>query len=69
MEEELGKVLRETMDNAPRGERGIAPILFGIRYAGELSQANISAVQVAAGIKGWSEVGKGVKLAKYVTIK
>lgn len=68
-EEELGTILRESKANAPLGEKGIAPILFGIRYADELSKVSVRAVQRFAEIEKWSEVGKGIKLARYVTIK
>ena len=68
-EDELGRMLQEAMDNAPEGEKAISPILFGIRHAGELSHVSVAAVCRAAGIPGWSEVNKGVTLAKYVTIR
>ena len=68
-EEELGRILRDRMANAPFGEKGIAPVLFGIQYADELGKVNVRAVQRLAQIEKWSEVGKGIKLARYVTIK
>ena len=68
-EDELGRMLQEAMDNAPKGEKAISVVMFGIRYAGELSRVSVAAVCRAAGISGWSEVNKGVMLTKYVTIR
>ena len=68
-EEELAKLLREAMETAPTGEKAIFVVMFGIRYADELGRVSIPAVCTAAGIGGWSEVNKGVGLAKYVTFR
>ena len=57
---------------APRGEQVAHIHLFGIKYAKDLVDLNIT--EVVKGATGvfdsyCVEVGKGVKLAKYVVLK
>ena len=68
-EDELVRILQKAIETAPIGEKAISVVMFGIRYTDELSRVSVAAVCKAAGIPGWSEVNKGVMLAKYVTIR
>lgn len=69
--EELGRTLRAMHDAAERGDQTAMIRLFGIKYAVEL------APYTSTEIVGWSglgsnyhsEVSKGRRLAKYVTVK
>lgn len=69
--EQLGKVLKEMYDNAPKKEQVIMIHLFGIKYHDEIKNAGIKDVVDASGIKSTYkvEVNKGVNLSKYVQEK
>ena len=70
-EPELAEILRRMHRNAPHGERSTAVHLFGIRYVAELSapHVNINTVADLAGLSKWyTEVRKGIRLAKYVEL-
>lgn len=69
--EQLGKVLKEMYDNAPRMEQVTMIHLFGIKYSDEIKNAGIKAVVDTSGIHSTykSEVSKGIKLSKYVQVK
>ena len=70
-ESELAEILRRMHRNAPYGERSTAVHLFGIRYVAELSAPHVSinTVSELAGLDKWyTEVRKGMRLAKYVEL-
>ena len=67
--EKLGKLLAEAVAKAPKGDITITIHLFGIRYADEIG-SSANQVATAAGIseKYGTELRKGMKLAKHVTV-
>ena len=69
----LSEKLRESYENAGRNEATSQVILYGIKYAEELQACGkpLREIVIDSGIsKGYlSELGKGVKLSKYVTIR
>jgi len=71
--QDLGIKLKEMYENAPKGEKVAMIHLFGIKYAQEIkdSKASFQDIAVAAGFDKpyGTEISKGAKLAKYVTIK
>lgn len=68
---QLGKLLKESYENAPKTEKVTMIHLFGIKYHDEIKQSNISQIIEASGIHSTyrTELGKGLKLAKYVKVK
>lgn len=65
---QLGMMLKEVYDNAPRG-RSVAMIhLFGIDHSNDILKAGIREVIEEAGIGSSfkAELSKGVNLADYV---
>ena len=72
-ETELAAILRRMYRNAPNGERSTALHLFGIRYVAELSVPHVSinrmVEQSGVGNSYYTEVRKGMRLAKYVELK
>ncbi len=70
---ELGEKLSEMYHNAPAGDAVAMIHLFGIKYADQITKSSYSKKDVAqaAGIPQsyGTEISKGVKLAKYVTLK
>lgn len=68
--DQLGKLLAEDLGRAPANEIAVTIHLFGIRYAAEIGSA-ATQVAVAAGIssKYGTEIRKGMKLAKFVSLK
>lgn len=72
-ENELGKILREMYDNAPKGYQVANIHLFGVKYAEVILDNNIKATDIISisGLKGSysAEVSKGIKLARYVAPK
>ncbi len=71
--QDLGLKLNKMYNNAKDGEKVVMIHLFGIKYANEIQNCNCSTkdIAVAANINEsyGTEISKGVKLAKYVTIK
>ena len=67
--EKLGKLLAEAVAKAPKGDIAVPIHLFGIRYADEIG-SSANQVATAAGIseKYGTELRKGMKLAKHVTV-
>jgi hypothetical protein len=65
---ELGKLLRESYQNTQKTEKVTMIHLFGIKYAEEIKQCGIAEIIREAGIFSTyrTELGKGIKLAKYV---
>lgn len=72
-ENELGKILREMYDNAPKGYQVANIHLFGVKYAEVIIENNIKATDIirVSGLKESysAEVSKGIKLARYVAPK
>ncbi|MBL7701706.1 MAG: hypothetical protein JNM14_05620 [Ferruginibacter sp.] len=65
---ELGKFLRESYENAQKTEKVTMIHLFGIKYSEEILKCGIAEVIKESGIFSTyrTELGKGIKLAKYV---
>jgi len=72
-ETELGAILREMYENAPRGDQAVQIHLFAIKYADEMTYRRVDKKEILkyAGLSQTylTEISKGIKLAKYVTIK
>ncbi len=70
---ELGQILKNMYENASKGEAVAMIHLFGIKYSEEIKECNISfkEIAVAAGMNEpyGTEISKGAKLSKYVTVK
>ncbi|EKO3791396.1 hypothetical protein [Vibrio metschnikovii] len=70
---ELGDVLNHMYQNAPTNESVAMIHLFAIKYANQIKDLNVSCKSVAkaAGINQsyGTEISKGIKLAKYVSVK
>ena len=68
--DELGQQLKQMYDRAPYGNKTEMIHLFGVLYAKEISHQTV-AVVAAAGIPPSyvTEVHKGIRLSKYVTVK
>jgi 5-methylcytosine-specific restriction protein B len=70
---QLGQKLNEMYFSADDGETAAMVHLFGIKYATEINElgAAMKSIAKAAGIREsyGTEISKGVKLAKYVTVK
>lgn len=68
---ELGEILREMYENAPRKEQVTFIHLFGIKYHEEIKSAGIREVVELSGIPITyrTEVNKGVNLGRYVSEK
>lgn len=69
--EQLGGILKNMYENAPRKEMVTSIHLFGIRYADEIKMVGIKSVVDASGIPSTyrTEINKGIKLADYVIEK
>lgn len=69
--EQLGGILKDMYENAPRKEMVTSIHLFGIRYADEIKMVGIKSVVDASGIlpSFGTEINKGIKLASYVIEK
>lgn len=68
---ELGRLLRESYENAEKGEKVTMIHLFGINHSSEIRECGVAEVIREAGIFSTygTELGKGMKLAKYVTLR
>lgn len=82
---QAAKLLRAAYDEAPRGERTLGIRLFGIKYADELQELTSGGSSVSTVVEELvrkaqplgkskkgdysTEVQKGMKLAKYVSLK
>jgi len=70
---ELGQILKDMYNNAPKGETAAMIHLFGIKYSEKIKESKVSFkdIAIAAGIgeSYGTEISKGAKLANYVTIK
>lgn len=69
---ELAKILNEMYFGAEDGETVAAIHLFGIQFADQIKESNLSCKEIArlAGIPETygTEINKGRKLAKYVAV-
>ena len=72
-ENELGRVLKEMYEGAPKGYQVANIHLFGVKYASVIGEHNYKATDIirAAGINSSyaTELSKGIKLARYVVPK
>ncbi|HAS6932174.1 TPA: hypothetical protein NGU14_004546 [Vibrio parahaemolyticus] len=70
---DLGTALEKMYRNAPANESVAMIHLFGIQYAEQIKDLNVSckALAKAAGINEsyGTEISKGIKLSKYVSVK
>jgi hypothetical protein len=68
---ELASELRTSVNSAPGGERVVSIHLFGIRRSRDLQGVSLKALVETAGIPSsyHTEVYKGMRLPKYVTLK
>jgi hypothetical protein len=68
---QLGKLLRESYEGAEKNEKVTMIHLFGIKYYEEIKKSNITEIIAESGIYSTyrTELGKGLKLAKYVKLK
>ena len=69
---ELGVALANMYNNAPNGESVAMIHLFGIKFAKELRQSKFNKKEIARAANipesYGTEISKGMKLAKYVTV-
>lgn len=69
-ENELGKILKEMYENAPRGYQVANIHFFGVKYASIIlgRHYKVSEIIRASGINQSyaTELSKGIKLARYV---
>ncbi len=65
---ELGQILADMYENAPRKELVVMVHLFGVQYHKEIRELGLKDIIEASGIPSnyGAEVNKGVNLAKYV---
>lgn len=72
-ENQLGKILREMYDNAPKGYKVANIHLFGVKYAEVILEKNFKVIEIirASGLNEsyLTEISKGIKLARYVIPK
>ena len=70
---QLGKALSDLYHNAPKGEAVAMIHLFGIKYAKELNEGRFNKKEVAKAANipesFGTEISKGIKLSKYVSVK
>ena len=70
---ELAKILADMYTNAPKGDATTMIRLFGIQYADELKNCDCTISDIAElskiGVSYHAEISKGIRLAKYVTVK
>lgn len=68
---QLGEILREYYENAPKKEHVTMIFLFGIKYSEDILLVGVREVIEQSGIRSTyrAELNKAVKLAKYVTPK
>ena len=73
MEKKLGELLSEMYKQAPEGDKVTFIHLFGIKYADSIkkNKLNIKKILEYSTVKPSfaTEVNKGVKLAKYVSVQ
>lgn len=73
VQQHLGQTLREVYSSAPDGESVTMIHLFGIKYADEIRRSGLKARMIieSSGIRDSyvTELQKGMRLSKYVTVK
>jgi 5-methylcytosine-specific restriction protein B len=75
--QELGNILSDMYNNAPKGQKAVMIHLFGVKFANEISSngysvsESISKIIEISGLKPsyFNEVYKGVRLSQYVVCK
>ncbi len=68
--EQLATLLKAACEQAPHGERVATMHLFGIQYADELKGRFHEVAELSGiGRSFGAELGKGAKLAPYVSLK
>lgn len=71
--EEFAEILKTMYEDAPKKEQVVNIHLFGIEYGEEIIKAKFSASKIinTSGLKKSyiTELSKGVKLSKFVTLK
>lgn len=70
-EKELSNILADMYNNAVKGESVSMIHLFGIKYADEIKEHGVREIVERSGLNSSyaTEVSKGMKLAKYVTVR
>ena len=70
-EKELSEKLAEMYNNAIKGESVAMIHLFGIKYSEQIKEYSTKEIVERSGLRPSysTEVSKGIKLAKFVTIK
>lgn len=70
---ELGNILRDMYNGAPKGYKVTNIHLFGIKYADIITRNNYSVKEIvkSSGLNESyaTEVSKGIKLSRYVEVK
>lgn len=70
---ELGKILKDMYDNAPRGDQAAMIHLFGVKYAAEIRESKYTPKDILRSVNMpesyQAEINKGIKLSKYVIVK
>jgi hypothetical protein len=70
---ELGKILKDMYDNAPRGDQAAIIHLFGVKYADEIRNSEYTPKDILRSVNMpesyQAEINKGIKLSKYVIAK
>ncbi len=71
--QDLGSILKEIYKSASEGEKVVMIHLFGIKYSEKIKECNCSTKEIAKAAdiheSYGTEISKGVKLSKYVTMK
>ena len=69
--DEAANILREMRQKAPKGGKTTCILLFGIKYAKELSGLSVADIaERATGYKSHeTEINYGIRLAEYVQLK
>lgn len=70
---ELGKILRDMYDDAPKGDQVAMIHLFGIKYAHEIKKNEYKPKDILKSAdmheSYQTEINKGIRLSKYVVPK
>ena len=71
--QELGKILHEMYFDSEEGEAVAMIHLFGVKYAQDIKELGVSkkaiAKEAGLGESYGTEISKGVKLSRYVSVK
>ena len=69
---DAARILRETYNAAPRGDKTLAVHLFAIRHGEEIRASGLRPAEISeqAGIGKWeASINDGIKLARYVILR